>query len=185
MDKIIMSEMKDKMEKACESTKKRLGSIRAGKASVSMLDGIQVESYGALSPLSQVANISAPEARMLTIDPWDKGMLGAIDKAIQTSNLGIMPNNDGKIIRIQIPELTSDRRKEYVKLAKKDIEEGKIAVRNIRKDSNNGLRKLQKDSEITEDELKLAEVEVQKITDSFIKVMDELHAKKEKEILTV
>ena len=180
-----MSEMKDKMEKACESTKKRLGSIRAGKASVSMLDGIQVESYGALSPLSQVANISAPEARMLTIDPWDKGMLGAIDKAIQTSNLGIMPNNDGKIIRIQIPELTSDRRKEYVKLAKKDIEEGKIAVRNIRKDSNNGLRKLQKDSEITEDELKLAEVEVQKITDSFIKVMDELHAKKEKEILTV
>lgn len=182
---MIILEAEEKMQKACDSTKSKLATIRAGRASIAMLDGIRIESYGSMTPLNQLANLSAPEARTLTIDPWDKSMLGTIDKAIQASNLGITPNNDGKIIRLQIPELTEDRRKEYVKLAKKDIEEGKIAVRNIRKEANNSLRKLQKDSEITEDELKLAETEAQTVTDNFIKVLDELYVKKEKEILKV
>lgn len=151
---ILMNDCKDKMAKAVESTRHKFTSIRAGRANVAMLDGVKVEQYGSLMPLNQVGTVSAPEARLLVIDPWDKSIIPAIEKAIMASNVGLTPNNDGRVIRLMVPELTADRRKEYVKLAKSEAEAGKVAVRNIRKDANNGLRKLQKDEEITEDELK-------------------------------
>ena len=182
---ILMNDCKDKMTKAVEATRHKFTSIRAGRASVAMLDGIKVEQYGSLMPLNQVGTVSAPEPRLLVIDPWDKSVIPAIEKAIMASNLGLTPNNDGRVIRLMVPELTADRRKEYVKLAKKEAEEGKVAVRNIRKDINNALRKLQKDEEITEDELKKYEDEVQKLTDKTIKDIDALLAVKEKEITTV
>ncbi|MFR3298556.1 MAG: ribosome recycling factor [Fusobacterium sp.] len=167
------------------SYKNKFTAIRAGRASVAMLDGIKVEQYGSLMPLNQVGTVSAPEPRLLVIDPWDKSVIPVIEKAIMASNVGLTPNNDGRVIRLMVPELTADRRKEYVKLAKKEAEEGKVAVRNIRKDVNNALRRLQKDEEITEDELKKYEDEVQKLTDKTIKDIDALLAVKEKEITTV
>ena len=182
---ILMNDCKDKMTKAVEATRHKFTSSRAGRASVAMLDGIKVEQYGSLMPLNQVGTVSAPEPRLLVIDPWDKSVIPAIEKAIMASNVGLTPNNDGRVIRLMVPELTADRRKEYVKLAKKEAEEGKVAVRNIRKDINNALRKLQKDEEITEDELKKYEDEVQKLTDKTIKDIDALLAVKEKEITTV
>lgn len=182
---ILMNDCKDKMAKAVESTRHKFTSIRAGRANVAMLDGVKVEQYGSLMPLNQVGTVSAPEARLLVIDPWDKSIIPAIEKAIMASNVGLTPNNDGRVIRLMVPELTADRRKEYVKLAKSEAEAGKVAVRNIRKDANNGLRKLQKDEEITEDELKKYEDEVQKLTDKTIKDIDALLAVKEKEITTV
>ncbi len=182
---ILMNDCKDKMAKAIEATRHKFTSIRAGRASVTMLDGIKVEQYGSLMPLNQVGTVSAPEPRLLVIDPWDKSVIPVIEKAIMASNVGLTPNNDGRVIRLMVPELTADRRKEYVKLAKKEAEEGKVAVRNIRKDINNALRKLQKDEEITEDELKKYEDEVQKLTDKTIKDIDALLAVKEKEITTV
>lgn len=182
---ILMNDCKDKMAKAIEATRHKFTSIRAGRASVAMLDGIKVEQYGSLMPLNQVGTVSAPEPRLLVIDPWDKSVIPAIEKAIMASNVGLTPNNDGRVIRLMVPELTADRRKEYVKLAKKEAEEGKVAVRNIRKDVNNALRRLQKDEEITEDELKKYEDEVQKLTDKTIKDIDALLAVKEKEITIV
>ncbi|WP_319371389.1 ribosome recycling factor [uncultured Ilyobacter sp.] len=181
----IMNDCREKMDKAIESTKHKFASIRAGRANVSMLDGIKVEQYGSEMPLNQVANVSAPEARLLVIDPWDKSLIQKIEKTIMTSNLGLTPNNDGKVIRLQIPELTADRRKEYVKLAKSEAENGKIAIRNIRKDANNHLRRVEKDGDITQDELKAFEDDTQNITDEHIKLVDELLKKKEKEITTV
>lgn len=182
---ILMNDCKDKMTKAIEATRHKFTSIRAGRASVAMLDGIKVEQYGSQMPLNQVGTVSAPEPRLLVIDPWDKSIIPAIEKAIMASNVGLTPNNDGRVIRLMVPELTADRRKEYVKLAKKEAEEGKVAVRNIRKDVNNALRRLQKDEEITEDELKKLEDEVQKLTDKTIKDIDALLVIKEKEITTV
>ena len=180
-----MKECKEKMDKAIEAVKNRFAAIRAGRANVAMLDGIKIEQYGQLMPLNQVGTVSAPEARLLVIDTWDKSLIPVIEKAIMASNLGLTPNNDGKLIRLMIPELTADRRKEYVKLAKSEAENGKVAIRNIRKDANNHLRKLEKDGEITEDDLKRYEDEVQKVTDGHIKTIDELIKKKEKEITTV
>ena len=181
----FLKETETKMEKAVESTKDKFASIRAGRANVSMLDGITVDAYGAPSPLSQIGTLSAPEARLLTIDPWDKSLIPAIEKAIQQANLGLNPSNDGRIIRLSVPELTEERRKEYVKMVRKEAEEGKVAIRNIRKDVNNKLRKSEKDSEITEDELKSGEESVQKLTDKFTKLVDEALDKKEKELTTV
>jgi len=181
----LINEAKERMEKALEATRTKFQSIRAGRANVSMLDTIRIDSYGTLSPLNQVGTVSAPEARLLTIEPWDKNMLKVIEKAIVNSELGLNPNNDGRVIRLVIPELTAERRKEYVKLAKKEAEEGKIAVRNVRKDINNKLRKAEKDSEITEDDLKAFEKDTQDSTDKYIILLDELYAKKEKEITTV
>ncbi|MGL4252748.1 MAG: ribosome recycling factor [Fusobacteriaceae bacterium] len=181
----LLKDSKDKMAKAIESTKNRFGSIRAGRANVSMLDGIKVDMYGSETPINQIGTVSAPEARMLMIDPWDKSMIPTIEKAIMQSNIGLTPGNDGRVIRLRIPELTADRRKEYVKLAKTEAENGKVAVRNIRKDANNHLRTLEKDGEISEDDLKRMEGEIQKITDATIKTIDELLALKEKEITTV
>ncbi|MGL5355189.1 MAG: ribosome recycling factor [Cetobacterium sp.] len=182
---IIMNECKEKMTRAIESTKAKFTTIRAGRASVSMLDGIKVEQYGSIMPLNQLGTVSAPEARLLVIDPWDKSVIPLIEKIIMTSNLGLTPNNDGKVIRLVIPELTADRRKDYVKFAKSEAENGKVAARNIRKDMNNALRKLEKDGEVTEDELKRFEDDVQKLTDATIKTIDELLSLKEKEITTV
>ena len=181
----FLKETETKMEKAVESTKDKFSSIRAGRANVSMLDGITVDAYGAPSPLSQIGTLSAPEARLLTIDPWDKSLIPAIEKAIQQANLGLNPSNDGRIIRLSVPELTEERRKEYVKIVRKEAEEGKVAIRNIRKDVNNKLRKSEKDSEITEDDLKSGEDSVQKLTDKFTKLVDEALDKKEKELTTV
>lgn len=175
----------EKMVKAIETTKERLTAIRAGKANVNMLDNILVNSYGSPAPIRQVANLSAPEAKLIVIEPWDKSMIKEIEKSIIQSNMGFNPNNDGKVIRIMLPDLTTERRKEYVKIAKKEIEEGKIAIRNIRKDANNALRKLEKDSLITEDELKVHETSVQTLTDKYIKDLDEIYAAKEKEITTI
>ncbi|GLI56449.1 ribosome-recycling factor [Propionigenium maris DSM 9537] len=181
----MMTDCQTKMDKAIESTKHHFASIRAGRANVSMLDGVKVEQYGSEMPLNQIGSVSAPEARLLVIDPWDKSVIPAIEKAIQASNIGLTPNNDGKVIRLQIPELTAERRKEYVKMAKGEAENGKVAVRNIRKDANNHLRKLEKDGDITQDELKEFETKVQKLTDDHIKKIDELYKAKEKEITTV
>ncbi|MGL5982099.1 MAG: ribosome recycling factor [Cetobacterium sp.] len=182
---VLMNECKEKMNRAIESTKAKFASIRAGRASVSMLDGIKVEQYGSLMPLNQLGSVSAPEARLLVIDPWDKSVIPLIEKIIMTSNLGLTPNNDGKVIRLVIPELTADRRKDYVKFAKSEAENGKVAARNIRKDMNNALRKLEKDGEITEDDLKRFEDDVQKLTDATIKTIEELLSLKEKEITTI
>jgi len=181
----ILKETEDRMQKALESTKDKFSHVRAGRASVSMLDGVSVEAYGIMTPLNQVGTISAPEARLLTIDPWDKSIIPAIEKVILQANLGFNPSNDGKIIRLVVPELTEDRRKEYVKLVKKEAEEGKVAIRNVRKDVNNKIRKFEKDGEITEDELKSGEEKVQKMTDKFIASIDEVLSKKEKELLKV
>ena len=181
----ILTEVQNRIEKSLESTKEKCSHVRAGRASVSMLDGVTVEAYGSPTPLNQVGTVSAPEARLLTIDPWDKSLIPAIEKSILQANLGFNPSNDGKVIRLAVPELTEERRKEYVKLVKKEAEEGKIAIRNVRKDINNKLRKLEKDSEITEDELKSSEEKVQKMTDKFVAAVDEALDKKEKELLKV
>ena len=181
----ILAEAESKMEKSVENTKEKFSHVRAGRANVSMLDGVSVEAYGTPTPLNQVGTVSAPEARLLVIDPCDKSLIPAIDKTILQANLGFNPSNDGKIIRLVVPELTEDRRKEYVKVVKKEAEEGKVAVRNVRKDVNNKLRKLEKDSEITEDELKASEEKVQKSTDKYIAAIDTALAAKEKELLTV
>lgn len=185
--KEVVEICREKMGKAIDATKNKFTSIRAGRANVSMLDGVKVEQYGSEMPLNQVGSVSAPEARLLVVDPWDKSLIPTIEKAIMAANLGLTPNNDGKVIRLIMPELTADRRKEYVKMAKVEAENGKVAVRNIRKDGNNDLKKLLKDKEnpISEDEVKNLETEIQKLTDAHIKEIDELLAKKEKEITTV
>lgn len=183
----ILLEAENKMSKSVESTKEKFSHIRAGRANVGMLDGVVVEAYGSPTPLNQVGTVSAPEARLLTIDPWDKSLIPSIEKVILQANLGFNPSNDGRIIRLVVPELTEDRRKEYVKVVKKEAEEGKIAIRNVRKDMNNKLRKLEKDkvAGITEDDVKNGEDKIQKLTDKFVAAIDEALSKKEKELLTV
>lgn len=185
--KEVIQECEGKMHKTIEAMKEKFASIRAGRASVAMLEGIKVEQYGSDMPLNQVATTSAPEARLLVIDPWDKTLIPKIEKAILAANLGMNPNNDGKVIRLVMPELTAERRKEYVKVAKKEAENGKVAIRNIRKDMNTVLKRIEKDKEsgMSEDDLKRFEMEVQILTDRTIKELDEILAKKEKEITTV
>ena len=181
----ILTETENKMSKSLESTRDKFSHVRAGRATVSMLDGVTVEAYGTPTPLNQVGTVSAPEARLLTIDPWDKSLIPIIEKTILQANLGFNPSNDGKIIRLVVPELTEDRRKEYVKLAKKEAEEGKIAVRKIRQDINAKIKKSEKDKEISEDDMKKFEKQIQDLTDLTIKTIDDVLAKKEKEITTV
>ncbi len=185
MSKVLLAEAKEKMEKAIESTKHRFSTIRAGRANVAMLADVKVSQYGSDMPLNQVGNVSAPEARLLVIDPWDKTVIPAIEKAINLANLGLTPNNDGKVVRLSIPELTAERRKEYAKMAKTEAEAGKVAIRSVRQDTNNKLRASEKDGDITQDELKGFEADVQKLTDEYIKTVDEMFKKKEKEITTV
>lgn len=181
----ILIETEEKMKKTVESTKTRFSHVRAGRANVAMIDGISVDYFGQITPINQVGTLSAPESRLLVIDPWDKSLIPAIEKEILKANLGFTPSNDGRIIRLVIPELTEERRKEYVKLVKKEAEEGKIAIRNIRKDSNTKVKKLEKDSEISEDDLKIAEADIQKLTDKYVSIIDEVLVKKEKELLSI
>ncbi|MCF6137138.1 ribosome recycling factor [Pseudalkalibacillus berkeleyi] len=185
MPKTIIQQAEEKMTKAVSAYKRELGTLRAGRANPSLLDRVTVDYYGAPTPLNQMAGISVPEARLLLIQPYDKSIIGDIEKAIQKAELGLTPSNDGDVIRISIPALTEERRKELVKLVKKYTEEGKVAVRNIRRDANDDLKKLEKNGEMTEDELRRYNDEVQKLTDRFVGEIDSIAADKEKEIMEV
>lgn len=173
----------ERMKKSIAALKDEFNTIRTGRASASLFDKVRVDYYGDKSPLAQVATISIPEARLVVIQPWDKALIGEIEKAIQKSELGLNPSNDGKVIRIQIPPLTEERRKELVKTAKGYAEQSRVAIRNIRRDGNDELKKLQKDGLMTEDELKVSEDELQKSTDRFIQDINKILEEKEKEIL--
>lgn len=181
----MMNETKERMEKAIGAYQRELATVRAGRANPSLLDKVTVEYYGAQTPLNQIASITAPEARMLVITPYDKTALGDIEKAIQKADLGVTPSNDGNIIRITIPPLTEERRKELAKLVKKYSEDAKVAVRNIRRDANDDLKKLEKNGEMTEDELRSSTEDVQKLTDEYVSKIDEITKDKEKEIMEV
>ncbi|MDE5747075.1 MAG: ribosome recycling factor [Acetatifactor sp.] len=174
----------DKMKKAYEYLESDYGTIRAGRANPHVLDKIRVNYYGTPTPIQQVGNVTVPEARIIQIAPWERNMLKEIEKAIQTSDLGINPSNDGSVIRLVFPELTEERRKDLVKEVKKKAEDGKVAVRNIRRDGNDSLKKLAK-TEISEDEIKQLEESLQKLTDKYIKDIDALMEVKSKEIMTV
>lgn len=175
----------DKMDKTLSNLQEEYVSIRAGRANPHILDKIQVDYYGTPSPLQSVANISVPEARMIQIQPWESSLIKEIERAIIASDLGLTPANDGKTIRLVFPELTEDRRKELVKDVKKKAESAKVAIRNIRRDANDMIKKQQKANEISEDEQKDAEDEIQKMTDSFVSQVDQMMEDKSKEIMTV
>ncbi|MBW2095707.1 MAG: ribosome recycling factor [Deltaproteobacteria bacterium] len=183
MKEEILSELRQKMTKTVEAISKDFKKIRTGRASTALLDGIKVECYETHMPLEQVASLSAPEPRLLTIQPWDQSIIGEIEKSILKSELGLTPMNDGKLIRISIPPLTEERRKELAKLARKMAEESKIAIRNHRRDANEMFKQLKNDKDISEDEFFKAQDEVQKITDEFIEKIDTVTKEKEKEIL--
>ena len=185
MPKQAISNAKDKMAKAITGYSRELASIRAGRANASLLDRITVDYYGAPTPVNQLAGISIPEARLLVIQPYDKTSLGDIEKAILKSDLGLNPTSDGNIIRISIPALTEERRKELVKVVKKAAEEAKVVIRNVRRDGNDDLKKLEKAGEITEDGLRGYSEDIQKLTDENINKIDEMTKEKEKEILEV
>ncbi|MDY6910266.1 MAG: ribosome recycling factor [Thermodesulfobacteriota bacterium] len=181
----VYEDCKDRMNKVIANLEKDFKRLRTGRASVSLLEGIRVDYYGASTPLNQLATLSVPEPRLILIQPWDQSAIGEVEKAILKSELGLTPMNDGKIIRINIPPLTEERRRDLVKLVKKMAEEAKVAVRNVRRDANEMIKDLKKEKEISEDDAFKAQEEVQKITDDFIKKVDELSAAKEKEILEV
>jgi ribosome recycling factor len=183
MKEEILSELRQKMTNTVASLKKDFLRIRTGRASTSLFDGIKVNCYETKMPLDQVASISVPESRQITIKPWDQTIIGEIEKSILKSELGLTPMNDGKIIRISMPPLTEERRRELAKLAKKMSEEGKVAVRNHRREANEILKELKNEKEMSEDDLYKAQDDVQKITDEFIKKIDEVTAEKEKEII--
>ncbi|MCH4166882.1 MAG: ribosome recycling factor [Megasphaera sp.] len=183
--KTLVDQHESKMDKTIESLKRDLAAIRTGRASTSLLDRIAVDYYGTPTPVKQVANVSAPEPRLITIVPWERNMLATIEKAILKSDLGLNPNNDGTMIRLEIPQLTEERRKELSKTVSKDAEEAKVAVRNIRRDVNDVIKKMEKKREITEDDSKEAQENIQKLTDKKIKAIDEIKTKKEKEVMEV
>jgi ribosome recycling factor len=179
----IYQETKDNMGKSINALRNEFNKVRTGRASLTILDGIRVDYYGTLTPLNQMATLAVPESRLITIQPWDVSVIKEIEKAILKSDLGLTPSNDGKIIRISIPPLTEERRKELVKVINKMSEDHKIAVRNIRRDSNELLKGLKKDGDISEDDAFKAQDQVQKITDENIKLIDDVNKEKEKEIL--
>jgi ribosome recycling factor len=185
MPKTVLNDTKTKMENAIQAFSRELSSIRAGRANPSILNKLTVDYYGAPTPINQVAGISVPEARLIVIQPYDKTVMGDIEKAIMKSDLGLSPSNDGTVIRLAIPALTEERRKDLVKQVKKEAEEAKVGIRNIRRDANDDLKKLEKKSEITEDDLRSYSDDVQKLTDSYIAKIDEIAKDKEKEILEV
>ncbi|MBN1781333.1 ribosome recycling factor [bacterium] len=185
MIELIVDDAKDRMEKSVSSTHQELGTVRTGRATPSLLDSVKVDYYGSMMPLKQVANIAVPEPRMLTVHPWDRSMLAPIEKAILKADIGITPNNDGHIIRLPIPALTEERRKEMVKLVHKLGEDGRIAIRNVRRDALNALKKAQKDKEISEDEESNAGIDIQELTDSYVQKIDDMIKAKEKEVMEV
>jgi len=179
----ILSETREKMNNTGEALEREFKRIRTGRASAALLDGIKAECYGTQMPIEQVASISVPESRLITIQPWDQSIIGDIEKSILKSELGLTPMNDGKLIRISIPPLTEERRKELAKVARRMAEEGKVSVRNHRREANDMFRELKNEKEISEDEFHKCQNEVQKITDESIKKIDEITAGKEKEII--
>ena len=181
----IKNNTKIRMDKTLETLKSDFGSLRAGRAHISLLDGIMVEAYGSMTPLAQVGTISVPDARTLSVSVWDRGLAKSVEKAIMESDLGLNPSSDGQLIRIPIPPLSEERRKELVKVAGKYAEGAKVAVRNIRRDALDDVKKLKKDNAVSEDDEKRFENEVQKLTDEATKKVDELLAQKEKDILQV
>ena len=181
----IKTDSEQRMKKSAAALEDEFNRLRTGRASTALVDKIQVSYYGAMTPLNQVASVSVPEARLIVIQPWDKNMLGEVEKAIQKSELNLNPNNDGKVIRINIPALTEERRKELVKGAKASAENARVAVRNIRRDAIDRLKKEQKGGEITEDELKAAETEMQTLTDKYIGEVNKIFEAKEKEIMEI
>lgn len=181
----LMSEIKAKMQKACDSLKTELGGLRTGRASANLLDKIRVDVYGSMMPINQVGSVNVPEPRSLVVSIWDASVVKNVEKAIRDSDLGLNPNLDGNTIRIRLPELTEDRRKELVKVAGKYAEDGRVAVRNIRRSGMDSLKKAKNDNEITEDEQKSYEGDVQKITDQFVAEINNLLEAKEKEITTI
>lgn len=181
----VINDAKERMNKSISQLKKELATLRAGRATPSLLDKVQVEYYGSLTPVNQLANISTPESRLLIIQPWDKGSLSDIERAIMKSDLGLTPSNDGNVIRIAIPMLTEERRAELVKLIKKYGEEAKVAIRNVRRDANDGIKKIEKEGTISEDESRRHQETVQKVTDENIVSVDKIVADKEKEIMEV
>ncbi|BEH10082.1 ribosome recycling factor [Geobacter sulfurreducens] len=185
MTKDVINDMKSHMEKSVESLRREYQKVRTGRANTGLLDEIRVDFYGNPSPLNQVATLAVPEPRTITIQPWEAKMISVIEKAILNANLGFTPSNDGKLIRISLPPLTEERRKEIVKSLKKTAEDAKIAIRNIRRDAIDGLKKLEKDKKISEDDLKRAEKEVQDVTNVFVAKVDEVLAHKEKEVMEV
>lgn len=175
----------DRMDKTIAIIEKDLSSLRAGRANPQILDKITVDYYGTPTQLNQIGNISSPEPRMLVIAPWEPKMISEIEKAIQKSDLGINPSNDGKVVRLLVPELNEERRKELCKQVRKQVEEGKIAIRNCRRDTMDQIKKMKKDSSITEDDMKIAETEMQKVTDARIKALEKVGSDKEKEIMSI
>jgi ribosome recycling factor len=178
-------QLKTRMDKAVEDFRKEMASTRTGRASVHMLDGVTVDAYESQMPLNQLANVSAPEPQLITVQSWDVSLIGAIEKAIRSADLGLNPMNDGKLIRVPVPALTEDRRKEMVKHLHKVLEEHRTAVRNIRRDGNDLIKKAMKDKKITEDEERGALEQMQKLTDDEIKKMEELSQGKEKEVMSI
>ncbi len=185
MKDLIFDELKANMEKAIRAFEKSLNKVRTGRASLSLLDGIKVEYYGVPTPLNQVATLSVPESRLILISPWDNSIIGNVEKAIQKSDLGLTPTSDGKLIRLSIPPLTEERRKELVKVVRRLSEECKINLRNVRRDANDQLKTLKKDNDISEDEFYAYQEEVQEVTDKYIETADSIVVSKEKEIMEI
>ncbi|KAF0121936.1 MAG: ribosome recycling factor [bacterium] len=183
MKEEIIKELENSMEETIECLRREFSKVRTGRASLSLLDGIKVQYYGEVTPLNQVATLSVPEARLITIQPWDTKVIGEIEKAIQKSGLGLTPINDGKLIRISIPNLTEERRQELIKVVRRMTEDCKVSLRNTRRETNNMLKEMKK--EISEDDLFKLQDEVQKITDKYVKKSDETLAAKEKEVLEI
>jgi ribosome recycling factor len=181
----VIDATEEKMKKVTANLKEGFAALRTGRASAALFDKIRVDYYGEKSPLNQVANISVPEARLIVIQPWDKKLIGEIEKAILTSELSLNPSNDGKVIRVAVPPLTEDRRKELVKLAKNQAEQSRVAIRNTRRDGIDDLKKMLKDSKITEDEESKGSASLQKLTDGYIEKINQILAEKEKEIMEV
>jgi ribosome recycling factor len=181
----VVKDAKQRMDKTIEAFRSEIAKIRTGKATTALLDGVKVDYYGNMSPLNQVGNLSVLDAHTLAITPWDKSMVGAIEKAILQANIGLNPVNDGTNIRIPVPPLNEERRRELVKLVKKFGEESKIALRNVRRDANDKLKKMEKDKELSEDQERDAEEEIQKVTDNHVEKIDELVKIKEEEIMEV
>jgi ribosome recycling factor len=181
----VYAELEKKMNASLEAFRKELNSIRTGRASLSLLDGITIQYYGSPTPLNQVATLSVPESRLITIQPWDSSVIGEVEKAILKSDLGLTPSSDGRVIRIPIPPLTEERRKQLVRVVKKLGEDCKVAIRNVRREGNDDLKNLEKDKKISEDELRRSQDQVQKVTDKYIAMAEQVSAQKEKEVMEI
>ena len=185
MTEDILGGCEEKMNKAVDSVGRELGGIRTGRASATLLDGIKVSAYGSMVPVKQVANVGVPDPKLIVVHPWDRSLLGEVEKAILKSDLGLTPASDGNVIRLHVPPLTEERRKELVKLVKKLAEEGKVAIRNVRREANERLKVAEKNGEISEDEARRTQKKTQELTNNYSKNVDEILEKKEEEIMTV